>query len=138
VAVSDVDRNTTTSQASFQSLPPPRRLCFRRWLSVCLLATLHKNIRTDLHEIFGEGWQWANEEMIKFWWRFGSPSGYRDYFPDSSFLGDTESGMNPRYRSRQADSGTVPAKPRWLASRRRHTIMSFTTRSLGNNSVRNL
>jgi len=36
---------------------------------VCLLATLHKNFQTDLHEIFGEGWQWAKEQMIKFWWR---------------------------------------------------------------------
>jgi len=26
----------------------------------------------DLHEIFSEGWQWANEQMIKFWWRSGS------------------------------------------------------------------
>ena len=26
----------------------------------------------DLHEIFREGWQWANEQMIKFWWRSGS------------------------------------------------------------------
>jgi len=32
-------------------------------LSVCLLATLRKNFRTN--EIFMEGWQWANE-MIKF------------------------------------------------------------------------
>jgi len=37
-------------------------------LSVCLLATLGKHFRTDLHEIFREGWQWANEQMIKFWW----------------------------------------------------------------------
>jgi len=22
-----------------------------------------------LHEIFREGWQWVNEQMIKFWWR---------------------------------------------------------------------
>ena len=36
-------------------------------LSVCLLATLH-NFQTDLHEIFREGWQWASEQMIKFWW----------------------------------------------------------------------
>jgi len=36
-------------------LSPPRRLCFRRCLSVCLLATLRKNVRTDLHEIFREG-----------------------------------------------------------------------------------
>jgi len=26
----------------------------------------------DLHEIFSEGWQWANEQMIKFWWLSGS------------------------------------------------------------------
>ena len=35
-------------------------------LFVCLLATLHKNVRTYLHEIFSEGWQWANEQMIHF------------------------------------------------------------------------
>jgi len=40
----------------------PRRICNRRCLSdVCLLATLHKKIfRTDLHEIFRVGWQWAS------------------------------------------------------------------------------
>ena len=37
-------------------------------LFVCLLATLRKNFRTDLHEIFREGWQWAIEQKIKFWW----------------------------------------------------------------------
>jgi len=36
-------------------------------LSVFLLATLRKNFRTDLHEIFREGWQWANEQVVKFW-----------------------------------------------------------------------
>jgi len=36
-------------------------------LFVCLLATLGKNFQMDLHEIFREGWQWANEQMIKFW-----------------------------------------------------------------------
>ena len=41
-------------------------------LSVCLLATLRKNFRTDLHEIFRKGWQWASEQKIKFWWRSGS------------------------------------------------------------------
>jgi len=45
-------------------------------------------------EIFREGWQWASDQMIKFWWQSGSPSGYRDCFPDSSLLGDTESGIN--------------------------------------------
>jgi len=38
-------------------------------LSVCLLATLRKNFRTHLHAILREGWQWASEQMIKFWWR---------------------------------------------------------------------
>jgi len=35
-------------------------------LSVCLLAALRKNFRTDSHEIFTEGWQWATEQVIKF------------------------------------------------------------------------
>jgi len=59
---------------------------------VCLLVTLRKNFGTDLHEIFRKGWQWANEQIIKFRWQIGSPSGYRDCFRDSSLLGDTESG----------------------------------------------
>ena len=63
-------------------------------LSVCLLATLSKNLQTDMHELLREGWQWAVEHMIKFWWRSGSPSEYRDCFPGSSLLGDTESGIN--------------------------------------------
>jgi len=54
-------------------LHPSRRLCNRRCLSVCLsvglLATLGKNFRTNMHEVFREGWQWANEQMIKVWWR---------------------------------------------------------------------
>jgi len=54
-------------------LPPPRRICNRRCLSVCLLAHLHKNFKTDLHEIFREGWHWANEQMFKFWWRSRIP-----------------------------------------------------------------
>jgi len=76
-------------------LPPPRMLCFHRCFSVvCLLATLRKNLRTDLHEIFRKGWQSAIEQMTQCWWRSGSPSGYRDCFPDSSLLGDTESSIN--------------------------------------------
>jgi len=35
------------------------------------VATFRKNFGMDLHEIF-KGWQWANEQMIKFWWRSGS------------------------------------------------------------------
>jgi len=79
----------------FSLITQPRRLCNRRCLSVCLLATLRKNFRTDLHEVFREGWQWAKEQMIKLWCRSGSPSGYRDCFPDSSLLGDMESGYQP-------------------------------------------
>jgi len=41
-------------------------------LFVCLLATLRKNLLTDLYEIFREGWQWAVNKMIKFRWRSGS------------------------------------------------------------------
>jgi len=52
---------------------------------------MYKNFQTDLHEIFREGWQWVSEQMIKFWWQARSPSGYRDCFPDSLLLGDTES-----------------------------------------------
>ena len=35
-------------------------------LYVCLLATLRKNFRTYLYEIFRKDWQWANEQTIKF------------------------------------------------------------------------
>jgi len=47
---------------------------------LCLLTTLRKNIRIDLREIFSEGWQWASEQMIKFWWRSqtDSPDGGTD------------------------------------------------------------
>ena len=54
-------------------------------LSVFLLATLRKKV---LMEIFREGWQWVNEQMINFWWQSRSLSGYRDCFPNSSLLGD--------------------------------------------------
>jgi len=61
-------------------------------LFVCLLAILRKNFQTDLHEIFREGWQWTNKQIVKFPWRSGSLSGYMDCFSDSSLLGDVESG----------------------------------------------
>ena len=41
-------------------------------VAFCLLATLRKNVETDLHEIFTEGRQRAEEQMIKFWCRYGS------------------------------------------------------------------
>ena len=59
--------------------------------------TLHKNIQTDVRAIFREGWQWANEQLIKFWWRSGSLSGYRDCFPGSSLLGDTARRCSARH-----------------------------------------
>jgi len=49
-------------------------------LFLYLLATLRKNFRTDLHDILREGWQWANERMIKFRWRSALPFRYRDCF----------------------------------------------------------
>ena len=60
--------------------------CFRRCLSVCLLATLCRNFLTDLHESFREGWQCDNQQLIG-----GDPD--TDWFPDLSLLGDTESGI---------------------------------------------
>jgi len=55
------------------SLPLPWRTrnchCLSVCLFACLLTTLCKNFPTDLHEIFREGWQWAKEQVTKFWWR---------------------------------------------------------------------
>ena len=49
-------------------------------LSVCLLATLRTIFRTDLHEIFREGWQSANEQndkiLVAIW--ITDPDPYRD------------------------------------------------------------
>ena len=51
-------------------LSPPRRICNRHCFSVCLsVSNFVQKLLTDLHEIFREGWQWASEQMIKFWWR---------------------------------------------------------------------
>ena len=43
-------------------------------LFVCLSVRsfVQKNFRTDLHEFLRKGWQWANEQTIKFWWPSGS------------------------------------------------------------------
>jgi len=45
-----------------------------------MLATLRKNFRTDLHEVFRKSWQRANEQTVKFWWRSrtDSPDGGTD------------------------------------------------------------
>jgi len=63
----------------------------------------------DLHEIFREGWQWANEQMIKVWWQSGSPSGCRDCFPDLTLLGDTESGHYNTGKTRLGGSMHCPS-----------------------------
>jgi len=31
-------------------------------------AGFRKKFSTDLHEIFRDGWQWAMEERVNFWW----------------------------------------------------------------------
>jgi len=43
-------------------------------------------------KFLGEGWQWANEHLIKFWWRSRSPSAYRDCFSRLVTIGRQESG----------------------------------------------
>jgi len=51
-------------------------------LIVCLLATLRKNFRTDLHEIFRKGWQWASEQTA-IWiavWIIGTVFRIRHYW----------------------------------------------------------
>ena len=79
----------------FYSLSPLKKVMFTS-LFVCPFVSNYVQKLPDLHEIFRKGWQWADEQMIMitFWWRSGSPSGYRDCFPDSSQLGDTESRIN--------------------------------------------
>jgi len=58
---------------------------------VCLFVI---NFAQKLLNGFASGWQWASEQLIKFWWRSGSLSGCRDRFPDSSLLADMEGGIN--------------------------------------------
>jgi len=62
-----------------------------------LLATLRKNFQTDLHEIFRQSWQRASEQVNN-WLNFGGDPDHRldtgivFRNPDSSLLGDTDSG----------------------------------------------
>ena len=72
----------TAAKLPYNGLLPPPMFSL---LFVCLTVTLHKYFQTDLHETFSEGWQWANEQVFKFWWQSGPQS-------DSSLLGDMESG----------------------------------------------
>ena len=104
----------------WNSLPPPRRICFRRCLSVCLSATLRKNFQTDLHEIFREGWQWASEQNIKFWWRSVSPSdGYSDCFGGFVTIG--------RYGKWLADINRLLILIRQMAAPVRHALAEVCT-----------
>jgi len=50
-------------------LTSAKRLCNRGCLSVSNLGK--KNLRTDLHNIYREGWRWASEQMVELWWRCG-------------------------------------------------------------------
>ena len=76
-----VSRKYTTVALCMQLLPPPRSMCSHRCFSVCLLATMCKNFRTDFMKFSG---RLAMKQMIKFWWRSGSPFGYSNCFPDLS------------------------------------------------------
>ena len=60
----------------------PRRICNRRCLSVCLSASnIAQKLLNEMHETFRKGWQWANEQTIKFWWRSDSRSWIRTRIP---------------------------------------------------------
>jgi len=65
-------------------LCPPRRLCNARHLFVCLIATLHKNYWSDLHDNFTTDVSVDKEELIKFWKSYAS--GSRSFFMDLSAL----------------------------------------------------
>jgi len=68
-------------------------------LSVCLFVYLSvSNFAQKLPNWFAWNFQGSlamgHYTKVKFLWRSGSPSGYTDCFPDSSLLGDTESGIS--------------------------------------------
>ena len=93
-------------------------VCLSVCLFVCLLATAQK-----LPNGFAWNFQWrlsmGQWTMVKFWWRSGSPSGYRDCFPDSSLLEDTENRIN-RLRC-------ATLQCRACTSRRRHSNYDVIT-----------
>jgi len=70
-------------------------VCVSVCLFVCLLfvqlcAKTSEGICMKVSSNIGNG----PMNKLKCWWRSGSPCGYRDCFPDSSLLRDTESGIN--------------------------------------------
>jgi len=87
-------------------------VCLSVCLSVCPLATLRKNFRKDLHEICREGWQWASEQMIKFWWRSRTDSKERKapftFFADSPDSGTDIANIAALVRRALAEVCTVP------------------------------
>ena len=103
-------------------LPLPRRLCSRRCLSVCLLATLRNNFLMDLHEIFGEGWQWAVNKRLNFG---GNPHPYCEtgktclgggmHCPSASSCkctAESDDGTHNRF------TALFPGPPGWTGARR--------------------
>ena len=48
--------------------------CLRQggYVIVVVCLSVRNFAQKLLHEIFREGWQWANEQMMKFWRRYGS------------------------------------------------------------------
>jgi len=59
-------------------------------LSVCLsLSNFAQKLPNGFAWNFQGRFQWAIEQTVKFWRRFGWPSRYSDCFPDSSLLGDS-------------------------------------------------
>ena len=94
-------RHVATGFNALVHIPSSGRLCFRRCLFVCLSVCF--SVR-DFAQNLSNGFAWNFQGMlamdqwikqtIKFWWRSRSPSWCRDCFPDSSLLGDTESGIN--------------------------------------------
>jgi len=95
-------------------------------LSVCLLATLRKNLQTDMHELLREDWQWAVEQMVKFWWHPDHPLNIQGLFSGFVTIGrygkwyqptalrDAEvQGMcTSRHRHGNYDTSTSPAHDR--------------------------
>jgi len=81
-------------------LPPPRRLCFRSGLCVCVCpaAKYLRQIWTNLDEIFWTGQAWPKYQWIRFWWRCGSRSG--STVPGLRFSPDPGMFLNEFFRAK--------------------------------------
>ena len=65
-------KGRASAAASRLLLPPPRRICNRRYLFVCLSVCEQLCAKTSERicmKFSGKVWQWFSEQMIKFWWR---------------------------------------------------------------------